>query len=286
MRNAAVVVVLGFALVISISSALSADNYIAVSTVNQISVDNLTGTVETTAAPKAEFVEKNSASELFYGYKKPTVRFGKTIINVPIVNQYPELPVGCEITSATAYLNYLGIDVDKVELQDGYLPDSYNFVYFNDGRMRTGPDPSKVFVGLPEESGFGCYDTVIVDTLNRFFADRNYNYEAIKLDGATQADLEELLDNGIPIEVWASIDMIPFKYIDANRWVLETTGEEFCWPKNSHALVLCGYDEKNYYFSDCNDKTEIVSYRKRDFLDRWEEFGNQAVIIKILKENE
>ena len=38
----------------------------------------------------------------------------------PII-QYPDLPTGCETTSLTMVLNYLGYPVDKLDLADHYL---------------------------------------------------------------------------------------------------------------------------------------------------------------------
>ena len=42
-------------------------------------------------------------------------------IEVTPIYQEPELPAGCEITSLDMLLNYLGFDVDKVDLSDKYL---------------------------------------------------------------------------------------------------------------------------------------------------------------------
>ena len=37
------------------------------------------------------------------------------------MSQYPELPTGCEITSLTEVLNYLGYGIDKETLARNYL---------------------------------------------------------------------------------------------------------------------------------------------------------------------
>ena len=41
-----------------------------------------------------------TVEELGEGYDKPSSVFGKVILDVPIINQFPELPIGCEVTSA------------------------------------------------------------------------------------------------------------------------------------------------------------------------------------------
>lgn len=277
MKNKAAVIITGFAFAVSAVSSVAV--YEAINEENERVAFVNSYDVEYVSPSELSLLYDVDMNELCAGYERPSVHFGKVLIDVPVINQYPELPSGCEITSAAAYLNYLGIDIDKVELQKSYLPDSFDFEYFTDGSMRKGPDPSVVFVGYPEENGFGCFNTVIIKSLNTYFSDNSLPYEAITIDGATQADLERLLDYGIPVEVWASKNMMPFKYTDDNKWRLNTTGEEFCWPKNSHTLILCGYNEKDYFFSDCNDKNKIVAYKKTDFLARWKEFGSQGLII-------
>lgn len=274
MRNTFVIISIEFAFVISLLSMIISSTY----------ADSLASSTHEHSSDDISVIRQLSDEEitlLSEGYRKPKSRFGKIQLDVPVVNQYPELPNGCEITSATAYLNYIGIKVDKIELCDNYLPRSIQFTYFDNGKQRTGPDPYETFVGNPKKTGFGCYNTVIEKSLNNFFDDRGYEYEAIILENLYAEDLEALVRAGMPVQVWASSNMVALQYIDSNKWILETTGEEFCWPKNSHSLVLCGYDSERFYFSDPNNKMKIVSYRKKDFLERWEQLGKQSIVIKI-----
>lgn len=226
------------------------------------------------------FFEKYDINELSRYYPAPKFSDGKVLIEVPVINQYPELPTGCEITSVTAVLNYLGYKVDKVYMQENYLEDSYNFVRIDED-TRTGPDPYKVFVGNPKDTGFGCYAPVVADTIDKYFISVGSPDRAVNVEDADQSVLELLIDNGIPVIVWASIDMKPYLYTKNNEWILNTTGETFRWRGNSHVLVLVGYDEDNYYFSDCNDREEYAVYPKQLFLKRWEQNEKQGVIIKL-----
>lgn len=273
-RNTFVIISIEFAFVVSLLSMIISSAY----------ADSLMSSTREYGDDELTAVRQLSDEEIILlseGYRKPKSRFGKIQLDVPVVNQYPELPNGCEITSATAYLNYIGIKVDKLELCDNYLPRSNRFTYSDNGRQRTGPDPYETFVGNPKKTGFGCYNTVIEKSLNDFFDDRGYKYEAIILEDLCAEDLEALIRAGMPIQVWASSNMVALQYIDSNKWTLETTGEEFCWPKNSHSLILCGYDNERFYFSDPNNKMKIVAYRKKDFLERWEQLGKQSIVIKI-----
>ena len=219
--------------------------------------------------------------ELAKGYAPPEKDNKKCIIDVPIINQYPELPVGCEITSACQLLNYIGFDIDKVTLQEKYLPESYNFYVNSKTNIRYGPDPNMVFVGNPKESGFGCYPAVIEHSLNRFFEDNGSSFHAVALERPTKELLEELLDRGVPVIVWASKDMEPFHYLNDNVWYVYPGQTKFQWPSNSHTLVLCGYDANNYYFADCNDKNEITAYKKRTFLTMWEQNEKRCLIVSM-----
>ena len=76
------------------------------------------------------------------------------IDNFPCLNQLPELPTGCEVTSLTMVLNYLGYDADKTDIAANYLekgdyPDA---------------NPNTTFVGTPfDKASYGCFAPVITD---------------------------------------------------------------------------------------------------------------------------
>lgn len=64
-----------------------------------------------------------------------------------IIEQYPELPTGCEITAMTMVLNYYGYNVDKVTMALDYMPKiQAEFYRSEDGRLM-GPDLENFFVG-------------------------------------------------------------------------------------------------------------------------------------------
>ena len=63
-------------------------------------------------------------------------------LDVPIENQMPDLPNGCEVTSLSMLLNYYGIKVDKNELADNIAHvDSFT----DNGKYRGNPNQG--FVG-------------------------------------------------------------------------------------------------------------------------------------------
>lgn len=292
MKNAVLVGILGAAF----SVCLVASSVMNTATQVYLDAGNMISTLQATEPDTALMLDKEtslneivtakglfmgfSIEELAVGYENPYVRGNKTIINVPIINQYPELPTGCEITSITEVLNYIGFDVDKVYMQENFLATSYDFYHDEISGLLYGPDPRKVFVGDPKESGFGCFSPVVADALNSFFTSVESENVAIELFESDQAALEELLDNGIPVIVWASRNMKPFKYTAESEWIIEGETETFRWPGNFHVLVLTGYDGGGYYFADTDNREEMAYYQKSAFLTRWQQLGTQAVIIK------
>ena len=59
------------------------------------------------------------------------------LLDVPLINQNPDYPNGCEAAAATMLLNYLGIDITLEDFINNYLPMSD--VYEKDG-IRYGPN--------------------------------------------------------------------------------------------------------------------------------------------------
>lgn len=201
-----------------------------------------------------------TVEELSEGYTPAESFLGKTRIEMEILNQYPELPVGCEVTCAAAMLKFLGYDIDKCSLADNYLPVSDGDFTERDGVLY-GADPRKFFIGDPYGKGYGCYADVITGVLNDYFESHGSDNMAITLESPNSADLERLIDGGAPVIVWASIDMKPYRYNAVSEWVTEE-GETVTWLSNSHTLILTGYDSNYYYFMDCNDKADIQRYKK------------------------
>lgn len=230
-----------------------------------------------------------TVEELGDNYEKPSVLLGRVSIDVPLINQYPELPVGCEPTCAASVLQMLGFETDKLDFTDNYLGWDDDFTY-DKHKQSHGPDPRKVFAGNPYKWGYGCTSEVLAESMNRFFAEHagsSISYNAMALDeDLNSADIEKLLDEGVPIIVWATIDMKQLNYRKPSEWYINGTSEKYIWYGNSHTLVLCGYDTNCYYFMDPNDKKDITAYLKTAFLNRFEDNGFQAVIVKITEQEQ
>lgn len=194
----------------------------------------------------------------------------KKYIKTDMIFQNPELPTGCEITSLTMLLNYIGFDVDKLTMADEYLPKG----------EYAKSDFNEVFVGDPRNvHAFGCFSVPIEkaarDYLNKY--DKNHEWEVKNITGCSPDSLYAAIDMGYPVVVWASGGM---RNISAGRsWVAEDTGKTLVWPANEHCLLLTGYDteKKLAYFND--PMVGIVGYDMARFEEMFVHLNRNAVVI-------
>lgn len=195
----------------------------------------------------------------------------KNYIDVVPILQKPELPSGCEATSLTMLLNYIGFNVDKLTIADNYLPK---------GEYRKS-DYNKVFVGNPRSIlAYGCTAEVIAETAEKYLReyDTENKWQVKDITGCSPETLYSSIDSGCPAVVWASIDMgeiIP----DFVVWTDEETGNKISWYGGEHCLLLTGYDrdEQLVYVNDPLHGS--VSYDMKIFETRFMQMNNNAVII-------
>ena len=157
-------------------------------------------------------------------------------------------------------------------LDKGYL--------YSEGGTLYGPDPNVSFIGDPRSSsGYGCYAPVIVNALNRILTGGD---KAINVTGTSMEELlTNFIDNGTPVAIWATINMIEMEY--GTQWVVPETGSLFTWKSHEHCLVLVGYDDDYYYINDPYNSNGLCKYSRSVVEDRFAVMGYQAVVI--LKDN-
>lgn len=196
----------------------------------------------------------------------------KMLADVPIIAQYPDFPTGCESVSAVIALQYAGVDISVADFVDRYLDKSTHF--YNENGKRYGPDPHKVFVGDPRSTAsFGCMAPVIENAVKKIVG------SSMTVENRTGYTLPMLcksyIDKGIPCVVWVSIGMLE-TYRSAS-WTLED-GSTYYFPANEHCMVLIGYSDTHYYFSDPY-RGEHVKYACALAEQRFEEMGRQALVV-------
>lgn len=196
-------------------------------------------------------------------------------LNVQTILQLPELPTGCEITSLTMALRYMGYDVDKTTMSGEYLPTSNTFYYVGDKKY--GPDFREVFAGYPEsDKGCECNAPAIVDAANNYLTAINSPQRAVNLSGSDPQTLYDAVRADTPVVVWITINMAD--RIPSGGWYVEDTDEYIEWAAVDHCAVLMGFGED---YVELNDPLAgIVSYSKTLFEDIYRQRGMQAVIVQ------
>lgn len=182
-------------------------------------------------------------------------------------------PTGCESASAVMLLQNAGYNVSVADFVDKYL-DKGGFTWKNG--IQYGPDPNSKFVGDPRSSsGFGCYAPVLTKAMNKILGNGK---TAKNLTGtAFTSLLTDYIDNGIPVAVWASINMVNVD--NGRQWVIPETGQLFTWKRHEHCLVLVGYDAEYYYMNDPYQSKGLVAYKRSVVEARYAQMGYQAVVI-------
>lgn len=193
-----------------------------------------------------------------------------------IIEQYPELPTGCEITAMTMVLNYYGYNVDKVTMALDYMPKiQAEFYRSEDGRLM-GPDLENFFVGDPtEETGYICGTGAIVTAANAYLMDVGSDMTAVAMKNAQPEELYDLIDQGMPVVIWCTINMEDRAETDG--WYRED-GTYMEWSTNDHGAVLIGYDKDTVTVADPIYSRITVS--RVQFEKIFAERGGQCVILQ------
>ncbi len=189
---------------------------------------------------------------------------------VTAVMQKPELPTGCEITSLTTLLNYLGFDVDKITMADRFMPITFTGEVVMD----------EAFVGDPRIDGFGCNANVIVQAADKYFASVDSPCYGVDLTGTEFDDLMYQLEEGRPVLAWVTIDLresYPEKVWKAQN------GKDLIFDWYQHCVVVYGIELPD---GDNDGKVTVadplagnVVYPYSKFKKMYDVLGKQAVVI-------
>ncbi|MBQ9898019.1 MAG: C39 family peptidase, partial [Ruminococcus sp.] len=182
------------------------------------------------------------------------------------VLQKPEFPTGCEVTSLTETLNYLGFGVDKVTLADEFMPIDYNgYVLMNEA-----------YIGDPRTDGFGCNANVIVQTADMYFASVDSPCCGVDLTGTEYSDLWYQIAAGRPVIVWVTIDM----RVSYPEYVWTAgNGEDFIFDWYQHCITLYGYDLDEGIVYAADPLVGNTTYPIETFAQIYDIMGKQAVVI-------
>ncbi|MFD2670246.1 C39 family peptidase [Marinicrinis sediminis] len=194
------------------------------------------------------------------------------MLEAPLIQQYPELPRGCEITTLTMLLQFSGVEKGKMELVEELPWDHTPIQWGDQGQITYWGHPNEGFVGdiTLGSPGFGVYHKPIATLLS------TYQSETVDLTGKAFSEIEASISNGIPVMVWTTVNYkVPVNWMewDSPQGKVKTTTKE-------HTVLVVGYDEEHVYVNDPLKKQKQLKINKQQFVSSWEAMGKQAVTYR------
>lgn len=202
------------------------------------------------------------------------------LIQVPAVDQYPQLPNGCEITSLTMLMDWAGHPVSKMTLAAEMPKDPTKLVLTTSTNaqgqtvhhVQYWGSPNVGFVGDVYEAGegYGIYHKPLARFLNQLLPGR-----AVDLTGSSFTTLLHHVAQGIPVEVWATTTLQP-----TSRWVTwqSPEGPVRATPLE-HALLLVGYSPGYVYLNNPLNGEAAEKAPIGPFIAAWKQLGRQAISL-------
>lgn len=192
-------------------------------------------------------------------------------LDAPVINQLPELPRGCEVTSLAMLLQYAGIDADKMTLAEEVTKDTTPYEKKN-GKIYYG-NPNDGFIGdmySLEGPGLGVYHKPIAQLANKYLPNR-----IVDLTGSDFAELKKILSDDRP--VWIVTTSTFSKLSDDNfrTWITPSGTIQVTY--SEHSVLITGYDEDYVYFNDPLTGEQNKKAPIQDFIDAWVQMGSQAI---------
>ncbi len=192
-------------------------------------------------------------------------------LHVPLVEQFPELPRGCEVTSLTMLFKFNGVEMDKLTLADEVKKNPAK-LHISKGEVYYG-DPNDGFVGdmyTLKNPGLGVYHKPILELAQNYFDER-----AIDFTGQDFSQLLEYLNQGQPVWVIINSDYKKLKKSYFQTWITPNGKQQIT--RKEHSVVVTGYDKDSIYFNDPLNRTKKAPIKS--FKEAWVQMGKQAITI-------
>ncbi len=189
-------------------------------------------------------------------------------LNVPLENQMPDLPNGCEVTSLSMLMNYYGIKVSKNELAETIQ----HVDSFTDGGKYRG-NPHQGFVGhmTIANAGWCVYNEPLYNVA------RKYTSHIENITGSDFLSLIKLVSNGHPVMI---ITTTTFNKVNNMQTWDTNTGKVNVTP-SSHACVITGYSKPKkvvYVNNPYGYKNQPVNWK--NLQASYNQQGRQALYIR------
>lgn len=195
----------------------------------------------------------------------------RVLLDAPIINQFPELPRGCEVTALAMLLQYKGIAVDKMDLANKVVKD----------QTPLRKDNNKIFWGNPNDGfigdmysynnpGYGVYHEPIKKLAEEFMPG--------KIVDITGSDfMEVMMYLSVDSPVWVITNASYKKLPEDSFEIWQTPRGEEKITYRLHSVLITGYDENFVYFNDSLKGEKNKRATKGDFIVAWEQLGSQAI---------
>lgn len=189
-------------------------------------------------------------------------------LDVPLENQMPDLPNGCEVTSLSMLMNYYGIKVNKNELAENIQ----HVDFFTDGGKYRG-NPNQGFVGHMSiaNAGWCVYNGPLYNVA------RKYTTHIENITGSDFLSLLKLVSNGHPVLI---ITTTTFTRVNDMQTWDTNTGKVNVTP-SSHACVITGYSKPKkviYVNNPYGYKNQPVNWK--NLQASYNQQGRQALYIR------
>ncbi|NMP22064.1 C39 family peptidase [Sulfobacillus harzensis] len=204
------------------------------------------------------------------------------LIHVVGIDQYPQLPNGCEVTSLTMLMDAVGHPVSKMTLA-AEMPKDPTKLVLDTTTNASGQtvhhvqywgNPNIGFVGSVYQAGegYGIYHGPMTKFLNQLLPG-----QAEDLTGSSFHTILQHVAAGIPVEVWTTITFKP-----TTDWVTwqSPEGPVKATPLE-HAVLLVGYGPGVLYVNNPLNGEAAEKIPEAPFLQSWDQLGKQAITVKL-----
>ena len=215
--------------------------------------EDLSNEIDNLSLKKESLIKEYSTLKDKVDKIEEEIRKSRTVYidGVPLINQYPKYPTGCESVALTMLLQYYGINVVPEDVI--YLLKKGDAPYYENGILYGG-NPEIEFIGTPySASSYGVYNYPIYDVAN-YFKSGVYSSTDVPF-----SKVLELVKDNHPVIVWTS--MYLSTPMITSTWIYKPTNEIIYWKGNLHAAIVIGYDDNNIIIAD--SLGGVVRYQPR-----------------------
>lgn len=213
-----------------------------------------------------------TSSYLEEEFDLPIIKMKESVLlELPIVNQLPELPRGCEVTSLTMLLQSANVVVDKMTLAEQIKKDETPYQVVN-GVIHYG-HPNDGFIGNMytfKERGLGVYHEPIRQLAEQYLPGKIKDFT-----GGQFQEIKIHLSDERP--VWVIINTKYKKLSKDHFFTWQTPKGKIQVTHREHSVLITGYDENFIYFNDPLTGVKNKKAPIKDFEESWVQMGRQAI---------